>query len=87
MDTSISVRVFEWRGELNCTVDRVGNTDHRKHAPRTRLASFSTSAFEGNSEVDAVLWATAEIAGLMILPASCPMCTISQALEWLSSMP
>lgn len=70
MDTSISVRVFEWRGELHATVDRVGRSDHRKYAHRDRLASFSETVEGQVDEVDAMLWATAQIAGLLLVSMS-----------------
>jgi hypothetical protein len=57
MDTSLSVRVFEWKGDLHCTVDRIGRTDHRRHAHRDRLASFTTKCDPTIGEIPAMTWA------------------------------
>lgn len=65
MDSSLSIRVFEWRSELHCTVDRVGRSDHRKYAPRTRLAGFTLPLETEPSEVDACLWALLKICDLL----------------------
>jgi hypothetical protein len=56
MDTSISVRVFEWRGEIGMGVDRVGRAGHRKYAPHTRLATFSATAVPDLCEETLLLW-------------------------------
>lgn len=56
MDTSISLRLFNWRGDIWLTVDRIGCSDHRKHAPRERLATFHTWCLPEVSEENALLW-------------------------------
>jgi hypothetical protein len=62
MDTSISIRLFEWRGDVHCTVDRVGRADHRRYAPRTRVAEFSTRMPEGTPEQTIAAWAILSLA-------------------------
>lgn len=61
MDTSLSVRVFEWRGELHVNVDRVGRVGDRKYAPRTRLATRS-GPWDGEVTEEAFL-----LAAIMVL--------------------
>jgi hypothetical protein len=56
MDTSISVRMFEWRGDVWISVDRVGRAGHRKHAPRTPLVSIHSSSDTPICEDVALLW-------------------------------
>jgi hypothetical protein len=57
MDSSISVRVFEWRGELHCVIDRIGATSGRRHAPRARVASFHGEALPALLPAEAMEWA------------------------------
>jgi hypothetical protein len=56
MDTSISVQVFDWRGELWLAIDRVGRVAGRRYAPRARLATFHALPLRDVSEDEACLW-------------------------------
>lgn len=56
MDTSITVHVFDWRGDLWLAVDRVGRHAGRRYAPRTRLASVHAQPMREVSEDEALLW-------------------------------
>lgn len=56
MDSSISVRVFDWKGDIWLAVDRIGSADHRKHAHRDRLATFRETPVHDVSEDVALLW-------------------------------
>jgi hypothetical protein len=56
MDSILSIRVFEWRDVLWGSIDRVGSSDHRKHAPRTRVATWRLPTVPGVSEELAFLW-------------------------------
>jgi hypothetical protein len=57
MDTSISVRVFEWRGELHLVVDRIYSAGHRRNAPRVRVAAFHGEALPSLLPAEAMEWA------------------------------
>jgi hypothetical protein len=57
MDTSISVRVFEWRGELHLVVDRIYPSGHRRYAPRVRVAAFHGEALPALLPAEAMEWA------------------------------
>lgn len=70
MDTSISVRVFEWRGELWLAVDRVHSAAHRRYAPRDRLASFHVRPMREVSEPVACLWLLEQLT--LWVNAGCP---------------
>lgn len=57
MDSRISVTVFDWKGELYVGVDRIGRASDRRHAPRTRLATWHATLPESDvSEEVALLY-------------------------------
>lgn len=72
MDSSLSIRVFSWRGDVHCTVDRVGRSDHRKYAPHTRLVSFTSEGWTDTNEADCFLWALTQLASLAIVQMASP---------------
>ena len=70
MDTSITVQVFDWRGELWLTVDRLHRHGGRRYAPRDRLATFHVDALRDVSEDEALLWLHEQLAAWVA--AGCP---------------
>lgn len=70
MDYSITVQVFDWRGDLWLSVDRVGRVAGKRFAPRERLASFHTDAMHDVSPDEALLWMHEQLAAWV--NAGCP---------------
>src|SRR4030095_11408640 len=61
VDTSVSIRVFEWRGALHLAVDLVGPVLGRRYAPHRRLASFTVASLPGLQPPEATEWAIAQL--------------------------
>lgn len=61
MDTAVSIRVFEWRGDLHLAIDRIGGTPDRRYAHRDRMASFSIQCPEDVLEEEVISWAIAQL--------------------------
>jgi hypothetical protein len=53
MDTRIIATVFEWRGEIYVSVDRVGRASDRRYAPRHRIATWTATTRANPSEAQA----------------------------------
>jgi hypothetical protein len=70
MDSSVTVQVFDWRGEIWLTVDRVGRVDHRRHAHRDRLATFHAQPVRDVPEDCALLWMLEQLTAWV--NAGCP---------------
>ena len=70
MDSQISVRVFDWRGEIWLAIDRVGRAPDRRYAPRTRLATFHAQPLRDVPESVAFLWLLEQLTAWV--NAGCP---------------
>jgi len=70
MDTTLSIRVFEWRGALHLVIDRIHPAPRRRFAQRDRLAGFSAAPVQPVPEDVAALWALEQITAWV--NAGCP---------------
>jgi hypothetical protein len=61
MDTTVSIRVFEWRGALHVIVDRIWPAPDRRYAPHARVVSFTTDSLPGLREDEATEWALTQM--------------------------
>ena len=70
MDSSLSVRVFDWRGDIYLVVDRIHSAPRRKYAARDRLATFHATPVRDVPEDVACLWMLEQLT--LWVNAGCP---------------